>query len=103
MRLRDFYFSVCVLSMFGHFTMQAAYENQGGEPSSIIRDGDWKLIFYHEDLRCELYNLAIKEEAKVKLRWRTKLLEQKEKDRLKMLGKDWKPNKDWWGSMVTVD
>lgn len=122
------------------------YGNQGGEPSSIIRDGDWKLIFYHEDLRYELYNLAIdiseseplniqypekvkelkgkldkwlkdvdakmpvadmkynpKEEAKVKLRWRTKLLEQKEKDRLNMLRKDWKPNKDWWGSMVTVD
>lgn len=35
------------------------YGNQGGEPSSIIRDGDWKLIFYHEDLRCELYNLSI--------------------------------------------
>lgn len=34
------------------------YGNQGGEPSSIIRDGDWKLIFYHEDGRYELYNLA---------------------------------------------
>ncbi len=35
------------------------YGNQGGEPSSIIRSGDWKLIFYHEDKRSELYNLAI--------------------------------------------
>lgn len=35
------------------------YGNQGGEPSSIVRQGDWKLIFYHEDHRCELYNLAI--------------------------------------------
>lgn len=33
------------------------YGNQGGEPSSIMREGDWKLIFYHEDGRCELYHL----------------------------------------------
>jgi arylsulfatase A-like enzyme len=34
------------------------YGNQGGEPSSIIRSGDWKLIHYYEDGRDELYNLA---------------------------------------------
>jgi len=34
------------------------YGNQGGEPSSIIRKGDWKLIHYYEDGRDELYNLA---------------------------------------------
>ncbi len=34
------------------------YGNQGGEPSSIIRLGDWKLIHYYEDGREELYNLA---------------------------------------------
>jgi len=34
------------------------YGNQGGEPSSIIRLGDWKLIHYWEDGRNELYNLA---------------------------------------------
>lgn len=34
------------------------FGNQGGEPSSMIRDGDWKLIYYHEDQRVELYNLA---------------------------------------------
>lgn len=34
------------------------YGNQGGEPSSIIRLGDWKLIHYYEDGRKELYNLA---------------------------------------------
>jgi len=34
------------------------YGNQGGEPSSIVRSGDWKLIYYHEDGRDELYNLA---------------------------------------------
>ena len=130
-------------SLFWHYPH---YGNQGGEPCSIIRDGDWKLIFFHEDLRCELYNLSIdlseseplniqypekvkelkgkleewlkdvgakmpmadmeynpKEEAKVKLKWKTKVLEQKEKERLNMLRKDWKPNKDWWGSMITVD
>lgn len=41
--------------LFWHFPH---YANQGGEPSSIIRDGDWKLISYHEDGRNELYNLA---------------------------------------------
>jgi arylsulfatase A-like enzyme len=33
------------------------YGNQGGEPSSIIREGDWKMIHYYEDGREELYNL----------------------------------------------
>jgi len=34
------------------------YGNQGGEPSSIIRQGDWKLIYYHEDEHFELYDLV---------------------------------------------
>ena len=33
------------------------YGNQGGEPSSIIRLGNWKLIYYYEDGHKELYNL----------------------------------------------
>nr|WP_255444132.1 sulfatase [Robiginitalea sp. SC105] len=33
------------------------YGNQGGEPSSVIRQGPWKLIHYYEDGRDELYNL----------------------------------------------
>jgi arylsulfatase A-like enzyme len=33
------------------------YGNQGGEPSSVIRIGDWKLIHYYEDGREELFNL----------------------------------------------
>ena len=33
------------------------YGNQGGEPSSVIRRGAWKLIHYYEDGRKELYNL----------------------------------------------
>ena len=41
-------------SLFWHYPH---YGNQGGEPSSIIRSGRWKLIFYHEDGRCELYDL----------------------------------------------
>ena len=33
------------------------YGNQGGEPSSIMRSNEWKLIYYHEDGRRELYNV----------------------------------------------
>ncbi|MGC1204992.1 MAG: sulfatase [Flavobacteriaceae bacterium] len=33
------------------------YGNQGGDPSSIIREGDWKLIHYYEDETNELYNM----------------------------------------------
>jgi len=34
------------------------YDNQGGEPSSLLRIGDHKLIHYYEDGRNELYDLA---------------------------------------------
>ncbi|TWT46845.1 sulfatase [Botrimarina hoheduenensis] len=34
------------------------YGNQGGEPSSIVQRGTWKLIRYHEDGREELYDLS---------------------------------------------
>ena len=33
------------------------YGNQGGEPSSIIRSNDWKMMIYWEDHRKELYDL----------------------------------------------
>lgn len=33
------------------------YSNQGGEPASAIRDGDWKLIEFYHGGRRELYNL----------------------------------------------
>lgn len=33
------------------------YGNQGGDPSSIIMEDEWKLIFYHEDGHSELYNI----------------------------------------------
>ncbi|WP_343329641.1 sulfatase [Polaribacter staleyi] len=38
------------------------YGNQGGEPSSVIRKGDWKFIHYYEDERGELFNLKNDEE-----------------------------------------
>ena len=34
------------------------YGNQGGDPSAIIRNGEWKLIHYFEDGHDELYNLG---------------------------------------------
>ena len=43
-------------SLFWHYPH---YGNQGGEPSSIIRKGDWKLIYYYESEHSELYNLAM--------------------------------------------
>ena len=45
---------VKVRPLFWHYPH---YGNQGGEPSSIIREGEWKLIHYYEDRRNELYNL----------------------------------------------
>ncbi|MGB6220820.1 sulfatase [Haloferula sp.] len=46
--------SVGERDLFWHYPH---YGNQGGEPSSIIRSKDWKLIHYHEDGRSELYKL----------------------------------------------
>lgn len=34
------------------------YGNQGGDPSSVVREGEWKLIHYWEDGTNELYNLV---------------------------------------------
>jgi arylsulfatase A-like enzyme len=34
------------------------YGNQGGEPASMIREGEWKFIHYWEDGHNELYNLT---------------------------------------------
>ena len=33
------------------------YGNQGGAPCSAVRDGDWKLIEWHEDGSLELFNI----------------------------------------------
>ena len=35
------------------------YGNQGGDPSSVIRMGNWKLVHYYETNRDELYDLGI--------------------------------------------
>ena len=43
------------------------YSNQGGEPGSAVRDGDWKLIEFHRDGRRELYRLSVDEGEKVNL------------------------------------
>ncbi|MCR9292821.1 MAG: sulfatase [bacterium] len=42
-------------ALFWHYPH---YGNQGGEPSAMMREGDWKLIHYFEDGRNELYELA---------------------------------------------
>ena len=42
-------------TLFWHYPH---YGNQGGEPSSIIINGDWKLIHYYEDGRDEMYNIS---------------------------------------------
>ena len=119
------------------------YGNQGGEPSSIIMEGDWKLIHYHEDERDELYNLASDigeqndliekqinrarqmrrkldtwlkqtkakfpqldprfDSARRKARWeniKSQGKQKLEKQHASFLEPTYKPNKDWWGSML---
>ena len=44
-----------VRSLFWHFPH---YGNQGGEPSSMIMENQWKLILYHEDRSIELYDVV---------------------------------------------
>jgi arylsulfatase A-like enzyme len=41
-------------SLFWHYPH---YGNQGGDPSSIIQKGEWKLIHYYADDSDELYNI----------------------------------------------
>lgn len=40
-------------SLFRHFP----HNYSTGKPHSVIRKGDWKLIYFHTDLHYELYNL----------------------------------------------
>jgi arylsulfatase A-like enzyme len=122
------------------------YGNQGGDPNSIIRRGDWKLIHYWEDGKNELYNLendpyektdvAVINSEKTFELWNeldkylksvganypvkdpqysadlekeyhngivNKTWPKLEANRTEMLSKDFKPNKDWWGSKLTED
>jgi arylsulfatase A-like enzyme len=46
--------TIAARPLFWHYPH---YGNQGGEPSSIIHAGDWKLIHYWEDGRNELFHL----------------------------------------------
>jgi arylsulfatase A-like enzyme len=41
-------------ALFWHYPH---YGNQGGAPAAAIRRGDWKLIYWYEDERVELFNL----------------------------------------------
>lgn len=41
-------------ALFWHYPH---YGNQGGSPASAIREGDWKLIEFFEDMHTELYNI----------------------------------------------
>lgn len=71
-------------TLFWHYPH---YGNQGGEPSSILMEGDWKLIHYFEDKRNELYylpsdagerqDLAAKEPDRVKRMMEALLAQQK--------------------------
>ena len=126
------------------------YGNQGGEPASMIRSDDLKLIHYYEDGRNELYDLTadpgeqtdlllkddttngeLAEELRRKLEsWledvdaklpvsdpdhdaeaeqarlhglEHELMPKLEATHADYLDPDWKPNDDWWGSMVTED
>ncbi|OHX64453.1 sulfatase [Flammeovirga pacifica] len=122
------------------------YGNQGGEPSSVIRSGKWKLIHYYEDNREELYNLeldakeenniaddypnivknlsdslftylnelgaqypekdntwSLEKEEKFLDKVRTKKMGSLESKRKEMLGEDFQPNNDWWGSQRIID
>ena len=42
-------------ALFWHYPH---YGNQGGSPGSAVRMGDYKLIYFFEDERKELYNLV---------------------------------------------
>jgi len=122
------------------------YGNQGGEPSSTLMEGDWKLIHYYEDGRDELYHLgrdrgeqtdlaATEQERTQSMRkrldgWlkssgarmptpdpqfdsakRTQRLERLagpgmkrlENTHARYVSPDYKPNKNWWGSVPTVE
>jgi arylsulfatase A-like enzyme len=65
------------------------YSNQGGAPSSAIRQGDWKLIQFYGDNHVELYNLRDDTEEKIDLSAR---LPKKTATLLQLLDK-WKANR----------
>jgi len=134
--------SLVARPLFWHYPH---YGNQGGDPVSMIRREEYKLIHYWEDGHDELYNLsndpaerndisegseaivkslrtelddylenananipeiypnydAAKAEAKYEER-KTKTLQQLEKQRMDFLGKDFKPNENWYDSSLNT-
>ena len=51
-------------SLYWHYPH---YGNQGGDPSSVIREGKWKLIHYYEDNINELYDIESDPYEKINL------------------------------------
>ena len=45
-------------ALYWHYPNVWGPKGPGIGPHSAIRRGDWKLIYYHTDRRCELFNLA---------------------------------------------
>jgi arylsulfatase A-like enzyme len=45
-------------ALLWHYPHVWGAEGPGIAPFSAVRVGDWKLIYFHADRRCELYNLA---------------------------------------------
>lgn len=64
------------------------YSNQGGSPAGAVRDGDWKLIYFFEDGKIELYNLRddVGEQANLAS------TEPERADQLQSLLLDWQTN-----------
>lgn len=54
--LRGLRMSVQPGPMFWHYPH---FSNQGGRPGSAVRDGDWKLIEWHETGKTELFDLSV--------------------------------------------
>jgi arylsulfatase A len=84
------------------------YSNQGGEPGSAIRDGDWKLIEFHQDGRRELFNLRedisetrnlVEKEPAIVKRMAVRLNEWKKKSGAIMPAKNSEADPAWpgWG------
>jgi len=65
-------------ALFWHYPH---YSNQGGRPYGAIRDGDFKLIEWYEDMRVELYNLRkdISEQLDVSAQMPEKVSELRDK------------------------
>ena len=64
------------------------YGNQGGSPGSVIQEDGWKLIYFYEDKRSELYNLK----TDIGERNNLMLVETEKSDYLKVKLMNWLKN-----------